>query len=133
METQLEVVRAGAGRVLLVLFLAFVVGLMALLLGAMKSSEPYRHAVARAQTDPAVVAALGAPIEPGWFARGNINVDGSSGEADLAIPLEGTRADGTVYVVAAKQAGQWRYETVAVNVDGGQRIVLEDKRPSSSP
>jgi len=36
-----------------------------------------------------------------------------------------------VYVVAEKQAGEWRYKTIALNVDGGQRIVLEEERPSS--
>lgn len=65
---------------LLVLLLALLIGLMALLMGAMKSSGPYQHAVQRAQTDPAVVAALGAPIEPGWFVQGNISVTAPAGK-----------------------------------------------------
>jgi hypothetical protein len=121
------------GTSVLALFLAFLIGLVALLLGAMKASGPYRYAVERAQNDPAVVAALGAPIEPGWFVQGNVSVSGAGGAADLAIPLRGTRTRGTVYVVAGKRAGEWRYQTVAVNVHGGQRIVLEEKKPLSSP
>ncbi|CAN7518369.1 cytochrome c oxidase assembly factor Coa1 family protein [Pseudoxanthomonas sp. LjRoot143] len=115
---------------LLALFAAFVFGIVALIFGALKSSTPYQHAITRAQADPAVVAALGEPIRAGWFVQGNIGVDGASGEADLAIPLDGARADGTLYVVAEKRAGEWRYETLAVNVDGGERIVLTDE---SSP
>ena len=111
---------------LLALFAACVIGFVALIFGAIKSAGPYQHAVARAQADPAVIAALGDPIGTGWFVQGNISVDGASGKADLAIPLDGARADGTLYVVAEKRAGEWRYETLAVNVDGGERIVLED-------
>lgn len=119
--------------VLLTLFAAFVFGIIALIFGALKSSSPYQHAVTRAQTDPAVIAALGEPIRTGWFVQGNIGVDGASGNADLAIPLDGSRADGTLYVVAEKKAGEWRYETLAVNVDGGERIVLEDATVAPGP
>ncbi|WP_313929141.1 cytochrome c oxidase assembly factor Coa1 family protein [Pseudoxanthomonas sp.] len=112
---------------LLALFAAFVFGIVALVFGALKSSDLYRQAVDRAKADPAVITALGEPIATGWFVQGNISVNGGSGDADLAIPLDGARADGTLYVVAEKQAGEWRYETLAVNVDGGERIVLVDE------
>ena len=117
---------------LLALFAAFVFGIVALIFGAIKSSGPYQHAVTRAQSDPAVIAALGEPIRSGWFVQGNISVDGASGIADLAIPLDGSRADGTLYVVAEKHAGEWRYDTLAVNVDGGERIVLADDSPDTT-
>jgi hypothetical protein len=81
--------------------------------------------MARVEADPAVTAALGTPIEAGWLVQGNFSSNGPDGEANLAIPLDGPKADGTLYVVAKKQAGEWRYETLAVNVDGGERIVLE--------
>lgn len=118
---------------LLALFAAFVFGIVALVFGALKSSTPYQQAMTRAQSDPAVVAALGEPIRAGWFVQGNIGVDGASGKADLAIPLDGAHADGTLYVVAEKRAGEWRYETIAVNVEGGERIMLEDDVEPSSP
>lgn len=118
---------------LLALFAAFVFGIVALIFGALTSSDPYRQAVARAKADPAVIAALGEPIATGWFVQGNISVNGGSGDADLSIPLDGKRADGTLYVVAEKRAGEWRYETLAVNVDGGERIVLEDRTATTSP
>ena len=119
--------------VLLTLFVALALGGVALLLGAIKSSVAYQQALTRAQSDPAVIAALGEPIRAGWFVQGNISTSGASGEADLAIPLDGPRADGTLYVVAEKRAGEWRYETLAVNVDGGERIVLEGHAASASP
>ena len=121
------------GALLLAMFAAFVFGIVALVFGAIKSSDPYRHGVTQAQSDPAVIAALGEPIRAGWFVQGNISTSGASGEADLAIPLDGPRSDGTLYVVAEKRAGEWRYETLAVNVDGGERIVLVDDAAAASP
>ena len=121
------------GALLLALFVALALGGVALLLGAIKSSGAYQQALTRAQSDPAVIAALGEPIRAGWFVQGNISASGASGEADLAIPLDGPRADGTLYVVAEKRAGEWRYETLAVNVDGGERIVLEGLAASAPP
>lgn len=74
------------GALLLALSVAVVLGGVALLLGAIKSSGAYQHALARAQSDPAVIAALGEPIRAGWFVQGNISTSGASGDADLAIP-----------------------------------------------
>lgn len=121
------------GALLLAMFVALALGGVALLLGAIKSSGVYQQALMRAQSDPAVIAALGEPIRAGWFVQGNISTSGSSGEADLAIPLDGPRADGTLYVVAEKRAGEWRYKTLAVNVDGGERIVLVDRTAITAP
>jgi hypothetical protein len=120
---------------LLALFAAFVLGVLGLVFGMMKSSEPYRHAVGRAQSDPQVIAALGSPVMAGWFVQGSFTHDGASGTADLSIPLDGPTADGTLYVVAEKRAGEWRYDTLAVNVEGGERIVLErsDAASTSAP
>lgn len=118
---------------LLALFAAFIFGILALVFGAMKSSGPYQHAMATAQADPAVGAALGTPIQAGWLVQGNFSSNGGDGEANLAIPLDGPKADGTLFVVAKKHAGEWRYETLAVNVDGGERIVLEGGTSSTAP
>ncbi len=103
----------------LVLLLAlFVGGLLTFIFGLMKSSEPYQHAVAVASSNQDVVRELGAPIAPGWFTSGNINISGNSGDADLAIPLKGSLHRGTVYVIAKKTDGAWKYEKLEVLIDG---------------
>lgn len=103
----------------LVLLLAlFVGGVMTLVFGLMKSSEPYQHAVALASSNPDVVRELGAPVSPGWFVSGNVEVSGNSGEANLSIPLNGKVRHGTVYVVAKKSDGVWTYTTLNVLLDG---------------
>jgi hypothetical protein len=65
-----------------------------------------------------VVDALGEPIEPGWYMSGSINVSGSSGEADIMIPISGPRGTGRIYAVATKSAGRWSYEILEVEIDG---------------
>ena len=103
----------------LVLLIAVGVGaLITFVFGLLKSSEPYQHAVAVASSNPDVVRELGTPIVPAWYISGNINVSGSSGNADLAIPLKGSLHRGTVYVVAKKTAGVWAYDKLQVLVDG---------------
>ena len=103
----------------LALLLTLVVGgLLTFVFGLLKSSEPYQHAVAVASNNPEVVRELGAPIEPAWYVSGNINVSNSSGDANLAIPLNGKLHRGTVYVVAKKTDGVWTYDKLQVLVDG---------------
>src|ERR1700681_1981979 len=55
--------------------------------GAMKSSDAYKTALSKAKADPRVVNALGSPITDGFFVWGKTNVSGSSGYADLTIPI----------------------------------------------
>ena len=105
---------------LVVLLALFVGGLVTFIFGMMKSSVPYQHALAVASSNPDVARELGTPIVPGWFLSGNINVSGGSGDANLAIPLNGKLRHGTVYVVAKKTGGVWTYTTLQALVDGNQ-------------
>jgi hypothetical protein len=108
---------------LLVLFALFVVGIVGVAFRAMKSTDVVREAVARAEASPEVRNALGEPVREGWYLTGNIQVNGPSGEADIAIPLKGSQRDGTLYVVAGKSAGRWSYETLEVAVEGREERI----------
>ena len=91
----------------------------------MRSSVPYQQGLEEATTDPEVVEQLGEPIEAGWFTQGSISTNNASGEADLAVPLNGPEGEGTLYIVAEKQAGQWQYQRLEVAVsDSEERIDL---------
>ena len=87
------------------LFLAFVGSILVIVFGAMKSTDVYKEALARAKTDPAVIEALGTPIEDGFLMSGNTNVNGASGESNLAIPISGPKGKATIYVSANKHLG----------------------------
>jgi len=101
----------------LALLAGFVWLILSFVAGMMKSSDAYKQALARARANPAVVDALGQPIREGFFVSGSINVNGPSGHADLAIPIAGSRGQGTIFLVAHKAAGQWSYSTLVVEID----------------
>lgn len=109
----------------LVLGGAFVAFLVVVIFGALKQSDAYKIAVARAKADSRVVAALGSPIEEGWWLSGNTKVNGGSGEADLSIPISGPKGKGTIYAIATKSAGEWTYSKLEVKIDSnGETIDL---------
>jgi hypothetical protein len=95
---------------------AFIGLIVFVVFGAMKSSDVYKQAVAKAKDHPAVIEALGSPIEPAMFLSGKVNVDGSAGEADMAIPVSGPKGKGTIYVVATKSAGIWQFSTLVLEL-----------------
>ena len=113
---------------ILVLIAAFIAAIFFFVFGILKSSDVYKTALATAKRNPAVIEALGEPIKEGWLMSGKTNVEGTSGEADIGIPISGPRGKATVYAVASKSAGRWNYKTLEVEVSGRpERIdLLED-------
>ncbi|MEP6685438.1 MAG: cytochrome c oxidase assembly factor Coa1 family protein [Verrucomicrobiota bacterium] len=101
---------------LALLLAGFVALLVMVIFGALKSSDIYKDALAKARGNPAVIDALGSPIKEGMFLSGNTNVNGASGEANLAIPISGPKGKGTIYVAATKSAGQWNYATLVTEI-----------------
>jgi hypothetical protein len=111
----------------LLVMAAGVAMIISLVFGLMKSSDVYGEALARVRADPSVVAVLGQPIKEGWFAGGNISINGPSGEAALSIPVSGPKGDATIYLEADKAAGRWTFSTLVVELDeGGRRIDVLD-------
>lgn len=108
---------------LLAMFAAAILLFMSALLSVMKSSDVYQHSLQQAQRSRPVVSALGDPIEEGWFMMGDISVTGSSGEANLQIPISGPKGEGDIYVEATKSEGQWNYKTLLVRVDGAKESI----------
>lgn len=96
---------------------------------AMKSSDVYREALRRAQSHPEVQAALGTPIEAGWWMSGQININNDTGNANITIPISGPQGKGTIHAVATKEGGRWRYSRLEVQVAGGTAINLLTAEP----
>jgi hypothetical protein len=110
---------------MLLLVAGFVFVIIGIVFGAMKSSDAYKTALAKAKADSRVVNALGSPITDGYFVSGKTNVSGTSGQADMTVPISGPKGKGTIYFVASKFAGQWTFSKLMVEVaDTGQRIDL---------
>jgi len=103
----------------------FVTLIFSIVLGSLKSSDVYNESLAKARTNAQVTAALGTPVEPGFWVSGNISVENSSGQADLSIPVSGPNGTGTIYVTATKSAGRWNYSTMICEISSsGNRINL---------
>jgi len=111
---------------LLALFGGCIFGLFSLIMGAMKGSDIYQDALARARTDATVQAELGTPIEDGWMPSGKVSYRNAGGSADLTIQLKGPKGEATLYVVASRAAARWRYATLRVVTRGGRTIELVD-------
>jgi cytochrome oxidase complex assembly protein 1 len=117
-----------------VLFVVFVGSVMLIVFSAVKSTDVYKDAFARAKVHPAVVEALGSPITEGFLVSGNTNVNGASGEANLSIPIAGPKGKGTIYVAAKKSVGQWTYSGLVVEIaKTHQRINLLQSPTPNSP
>lgn len=95
----------------------------------MKSSDVYREALHRAQNHPEVQAAIGTPIEAGWWMSGQINIQNETGNANISIPISGPKGKGTIHAVATKEGGHWRYSRLDVEVEGKQTINLLPTEP----
>jgi cytochrome oxidase complex assembly protein 1 len=119
----------------LILFFVFVGSVALIVFSAMKSTDVYKDALARAKASSAVIEALGSPITEGFLVSGNTNVNGASGEANLSIPISGPNGKGTIYVAANKSLGRWNYSGLIVEIaKTHQRIdLLQSPVPANSP
>jgi hypothetical protein len=108
-----------------VLFFGGIVFIVVGAFGMMRSSGACQEAVARAAATPAVVQALGSPIEIGWFVTGTLDPGQS---ADITIPVTGPRGRARIHVVASKATGTWAFSTLTVTLRAtGEQIFLVEK------
>ena len=108
---------------LIVLFAAFIGSIFLVATTAMKSSDVYKAAVAKAQANPEVVEALGTPITTGFFTSGSVNVSGSTGDAALSIPLSGPKGKATIQLEAKKSGGEWTFSKLVVEVENPSKRI----------
>ncbi len=99
-------------------------GVVILVFGAIRSTDAYKDSLRRAQNDPRVIAAIGAPVKPGWYVTGNVNVNNADGTADINYPISGSRGEATVHVVATRSTSGWSYSRMTVDPDKGSSIDL---------
>lgn len=127
------VVPAGCLGILL-MPVACVAGLGLLLYGTITSSDLFSLSLETAQNHPAIIEALGQPVEHGWLFEGSIDINGSTGDADYSITISGPKGNATLHVVAEKHAGEWEFETLEVELEDGRRIdLLESTNRAGGP
>lgn len=104
----------GCGFTLLVM--ACFVGIFALIIGSIRSSGAYQTALQEVRTNEQAVALLGEPIEAGWWILGSIETSNDSGNADFEFPVNGSRENGRLHVVAYRDSGQWTITRLELTV-----------------
>jgi len=119
---------------ILLLAVGFACLIATIVFGAIKSSDAYKTALTKAKADPRVVSALGSPITDGFFVWGKTNVSGTSGQADMTVPISGPQGNGTIYFVASKFAGKWTFSKLMVEIEKtGKRIDLIEDPATTEP
>jgi TonB family protein len=93
-------------------------------MSAIKSSDVYRGALERAQSNPEAVALLGEPIKDGWLVKGTVSFNGGSGNASFEIPVSGPKNSGTLYVRAVNEGGAWMYEKLDLSTASSEKVSL---------
>lgn len=118
----LWVLPAGCLSIVLA-FAGLVAAIVLVVFATLKSSDIYQQALTLARADPRVIELLGTPIEAGWYVLGNME-DTRSGQADLIIPISGSKGSGQVFVTAKKIGGEWVYSSLAMAPQTGREINL---------
>ncbi len=111
---------------LVLVTVAGTVGFVGVLQGVLKSAPPFQMAVERAQKNPTVIAALGEPIESGWFVNGEVHEAFVSAVANLSGQLTGSKGKASLTVHGKRTSGVWHLTIIVVVKGTGQRIDLSD-------
>ena len=100
--TKIVEVLIGIGGVLLFVILVFVIAFKVL-----KSSWAYKNALEIVQKNTLVIGTIGQPIRQKGVVAGSVNINGSSGTANITIPISGATGKGKLYVHATKKNEKW--------------------------
>ncbi len=117
MSTPVKVILAVVGGLLLL------GGLGVGCLQSLMKGEAYDLAMARAQQDPKVVEALGAPLTAAFWITGSVSSNSEGGRADLQIPVTGPKGTGVIAASAVKGGGNWGLNSLQVRVDATGKVI----------
>jgi hypothetical protein len=113
----------GCGVVLVIAAIAAVI-VIAVVFGAVKSTDVYKGARNRAESDPRVIAVLGSPVHAGFVVTGKVSVDNRNGTARINFPVSGPKGKADVHVEATLDENGWHYSLLTVLPNEGPPIDL---------
>jgi hypothetical protein len=90
---------------------------------SLRRSDVYKQALAKAAENPQVRQQIGEPIRAAWLVSGELHVNGSTGSANLSIPISGPQGRGVIRAVAFKSGGEWRFTYLQVCVEGRNECI----------
>jgi len=124
---------ARRNATILVLFFLFPVLILAVLFLFRQSSlkrSVADQAIYIAESSPKVAEAIGLPIQPGWPIRGRILTRAGAGNADLQIPLHGSRGQGVLSEWAQQDRGKWHICSLGFQSSNGENLRLVESKTS---
>jgi len=111
----------GCG-ILVVIGVAAIAALVIFVFSVIKRSDVYRDALEKVRNDQRVVAALGDPINPGFWVTGNVDVKNQKGTADFTFPVTGPKGRATVKASASTDGSKWEFSELVVTPSSGPPI-----------
>jgi hypothetical protein len=127
----------AAGLAMILAFFGVIAVIVVGSLNLVRTCGPARTAVARAASTPAVVAALGSPVQEGWLVNGTLD---PGRYAKLTVPISGPSGNGRIELEASckdcprrfwpfgresEASAGWSFSTLVVELSAtGQRIDL---------
>ena len=106
-----------AGLVVIVAAFVLIFVFLAAIMTFFKQNDAYQMSLERAMQHQTVIEQLGTPLEDGFFVSGNIDTEGSAGEAHLTFSLSGPKAGGTVYSHVEKHMGEWEIVEMLIHIE----------------
>ena len=88
------------------------------LFGRVRGHEVYRRGLEAVSADPAVSAALGQPVEPGWVFSGSFNERQGGESAMILFHLNGPRNSASVMLTGSLRDGGWVVDSAVVQPQG---------------
>ncbi|WP_046757718.1 cytochrome c oxidase assembly factor Coa1 family protein [Kordia jejudonensis] len=99
---------------LIALFIISIITMFFTVTAMLKESAPYVDAYETATTNRYVIEQLGEPIEQSALIKGQISVVNNNTDANIRIPLKGSKGEALLHVIGSKRNEQWKYSKMKV-------------------
>ncbi|XZE53917.1 cytochrome c oxidase assembly factor Coa1 family protein [Planctomycetaceae bacterium SH139] len=118
----------AAAAAIILLCGGLVAGILMLVFGIIKSSEPYQRSLQTVESSAEVQELIGSPIEAGLIPTGNVNLENSGGSADLSYTVSGPDGSANVRAIATREVGKWTFDSLTVTpTPAGEPIDLTER------
>ncbi len=90
-----------------------------------KESPPYADGMEALRKNELVTDQLGIPIEPNSMFQGNVHFSDDGGNADIKVPVKGSKGNATLLIIGEEINGKWNYQLMEVTIKStGETIDL---------
>jgi hypothetical protein len=112
-----------------VLFLILSGSCVMMFLHLFTSHPAYQEALEKIRENPAVIEALGEPIETALIPYGEVTASGDEGRAELRIGIRGPKGRASARLKAILSDGEWELIELKVRLADGRELDLLDHGP----